>query len=59
MLDSYRVKKLNSMLLDIKRKVLFSFFFFLNLVKGVWCMSISRRYQFREKLEQHLNLALK
>lgn len=57
MLDSYRVKKLNSMLLDIKRKVLFSFFF--NLVKGVWCMSISRRYQFREKLEQLLNLALK
>ena len=28
MLDSYRVKKLNSMLLDVKRKLLFSLFFF-------------------------------
>lgn len=41
MLDSYRVKKLNSRPLDIKRKMLFSVFF-KTLVKGVQCTSISK-----------------
>lgn len=59
MLDSYRVKKLNSRPLDIKRKMLFSVFF-KTLVKGVQCTSISRMYhQFREKSEQHVELVIK
>lgn len=58
MLDSYRVKKLNSRPPDIKRKMLFSVFL-KTLVKGVQCTPISRMYQFREKSEQHVELVIK